>query len=86
MAKKDNTNLIIGLVAVGLLVVGVALYLSKQSKHHSNGGGGVCCAVSDYPNCSVNTAGAAVTKDACSGTALQGKCNWLEGKDKCPGS
>ena len=44
MAKKDNTNLIIGLVAVGLLVVGVALYLSK---HHSNGGDsggkGVCC-------------------------------------------
>ena len=36
MAKKDNTNLIIGLVAVGLLVVVVALYLSK---HHSNGGG-----------------------------------------------
>lgn len=35
MAKKDNTNLIIGLVAVGLLVVVVALYLSQ---HHSNGG------------------------------------------------
>jgi len=40
MAKKDNTNLIIGLVAVGLLVVGVALYLSK---HHSKQG---ACSVS----------------------------------------
>ena len=89
MAKnKNNTNLIIGLVVVGILVVGVALYLSK---HHSNNGGGTqwykCsdnCAKpystgsvdnGDYETQSRCCSGCGVTGGACTPPKIGWKCD-----------
>ena len=89
MVKKQKNQSLVPVVlalVVILLLLGGAVYVHMKGSGN-NEGKGVCCAVSDYPNCSVDTAGAAVTKDACSGTALQGKCKWVSGADaKCPAS